>query len=585
MKDSGSDASAAAAERELPLSQKAVKVLGNVCFSAFVLSVLVFTVIAVTYQPPDPWLDSPKAIISKSLAATLPNATFRTDDSVLPTGEDLVPVPPRNDTAADAANDTIPADPTNDTIPADPVNNATAADGASVLLPSLPPPASDCDADAPINCSDPRALVAIRRFNARVFRRSIVFLSYEKPVPGSASGECDAAWRFRNRREKSWRRYRDYRRFRLVPADNCTYEVVSAGKFRSGANAAPKPLPSRRSSSPSSPAQILDAEINDTIPTLGSDSDFRKGKYLYYTRGGDYCKGMNQYLWSFLCALGEAQFLNRTLVMDLNICLASTYNPSGRDEEGKDFRFYFDFEHLKESASLVEESEFLRDWRRWERSSGRKTGGKITVHKVPTYKVTPMQLKKDKSTIIWRQFDGPEPENYWYRVCEGRAAKYIQRPWQAIWKSKHLMNIVSQIAGRMDWDYDAVHVVRGEKARNKELWPNLDADTMPEALVQKLMKVIRQWRNLYIATNEPFYNYFDKLRSHYKVHLLDDYKEMWGNTSQWYNETMVLNNGRPVVFDGYMRVAVDTEVLYRAKNRVETFNNLTRDCKDGINTC
>lgn len=559
----GSAATGTAADREVPLSQKAVKGVGNVCFSVFVLSVLIFTIVSITYQPPDPWFDSPKAIISKSLAATLPNATFRTDDSVLQTGEDLVPLTAADNSTTDIAD-------------------ADDASSAAIVLPSLAP---DCDPDAPLNCSDPRVLAAIQRFNTRIFHRSIIFLSYETPVSGSAPWECDAAWRFRNHREKSWRRYKDYRRFRLAPADNCTYEVVSAGKFRSGVNAAPRPPLRRQSSSRARPSQIADAEINDTIPTLGSESNFRKGKYLYYTRGGDYCKGMNQYLWSFLCALGEAQFLNRTFVMDLNVCLAATYNPSGRDDEGKDFRYYFDFEHLKESAAVVEESEFLRDWQQWDRATSRKASGKITVLKVPTYKVTPMQLKKDPSTIIWRQFDGPEPENYWYRVCEGRSAKYIQRPWKAIWKSKRLMNIVSEIAGQMDWEYDAIHVVRGEKARNKELWPNLDADTSPEALVQKLTKVIHQWRNLYIATNEPFYNYFDKLRSHYKVHLLDDYKEMWGNTSEWYNETMALNNGHPVEFDGYMRVAVDTEVLYRAKNRVETFNNLTRDCKDGINTC
>ncbi|XP_074573760.1 uncharacterized protein LOC141830175 [Curcuma longa] len=538
-------------EKEAPLSQKAVKVVVNVCFASFVLAVLVFTIVAITYQPPDPWLDSPKALIAKSLDAVLLNATFRTDDSVLRTGEDLT--------------------------------FAVAVDNSSSDI-AIPPPAtvastSVCDSDSPINCSDPRALDAIRRFNARIFGRSIVLLSYDAPVTGSTPGECDAAWRFRNRHEKSWRRYRDYRRFRLASAENCSYEVVSAGKFRSGVNAAPKSSPRRWSpSSRAPPAQIRDADINDTIPELGSD--FRRRKYIYYTRGGDYCKGMNQYLWSFLCALGEAQYLNRTFVMDLNICLAATYNPSGRDEEGKDFRYYFDFEHLKKSISLVEESKFLRDWRRWERASS-----KITLRKVPTSKVTPMQLKEDKSTIIWRQFDGPEPENYWYRVCEGRSAKFIQRPWQAIWKSKRLMNIVSEIAGKMDWDYDAVHVVRGDKAMNKELWPNLDADTSPEALVKKLTMVIGKRRNLYIATNEPFYNYFDKLRSHYKVHLLDDYKEMWGNTSEWYNETMALNNGLPVAFDGYMRVAVDTEVLYRAKNSVETFNNLTMDCKDGINTC
>lgn len=539
---------------ESPVGQHLIKVIGNVCFSLFVLSVLVFTVIAVTYQPPDPWLQSSRAITA-ALSATLPNATFHTDDSLLPTGEDLVAVPP----------------------------SPAASVAATPLLNSSSP--TTCDPDAPINCSDPRALDAIRRFNAKVFRRSIIFLSYSTPVPGPSPGECDAAWRFRNRKEKSWRRYRDYRRFRLAPADNCTYEIVSAGKFRSGTNAA-RPLSRAPPLSPARitpAAQIPDSEINDTIPTLGSESDFRKGRYLYYTRGGDYCKGMNHYLWSFLCGLAEARFLNRTFVMDLTICLAATYTPSGRDEEGKDFRYYFDFEHLKESAPVVEEGEFLQDWRRWDRAA--KKGGRISVREVPTYKVTPMQLKRDRSTIVWRQFDGPEPENYWYRVCEGRTAKYIQRPWQAVWKSKHLMNIVTQIAGKMDWDYDAVHVVRGEKARNKDLWPNLDSDTYPDVLVEKLTKVIQPWRNLYIATNEPFYNYFDKLRSHYKVHLLDDYKEMWGNKSEWYNETVTLNGGRPVEFDGYMRVAVDTEVLYRAKMQVETFNNLTRDCKDGINTC
>ncbi|KAL0417421.1 UNVERIFIED_CONTAM: hypothetical protein Sradi_1155600 [Sesamum radiatum] len=108
--------------------------------------------------------------------------------------------------------------------------------------------------------------------------------------------------------------------------------------------------------------------------------------------------------------------------MDLSICLASAYTQSNKDEEGKDFRFYFDFEHLKEVSPIVEEGDFLKDWKRWDKNH--KT--KIPVRKVASYKVTPMQLRKDKSTIMWRQFDAPEPENYWYRVCEGPAAKYIE---------------------------------------------------------------------------------------------------------------------------------------------------------------
>lgn len=540
-----------------PIGQNLIKQISNVCFSVFVFGVIIITVIAITYQPPDPWLQSAPALTN--LFTQVENATFKDDSSVLKTGEDLVLAPALS-----------PSPPAITELAISSLENNLTTN--STLSPAA------CAEDLTlVNCSDPRVLIAIERFNLRLFK-SIVFLQYSTPVNASRPDECDVAWKFRNRKEKSWRKYRDFRRFRIALADDCSYKVVRARGWHSGLNARrPTPHPG----APSRIPKLRDADINDTIPRITSDANFRRAKYLYYSRGGDYCKGMNHFMWSFLCALGEAQFLNRTFVMDLSICLAAQYNPSSKDEEGKDFRFYFDFEHLKEEASIVEEREFLRDWKRWDKTHKRK----IPVRKVASYKTTPMQLKKDRSTIIWRHFDAPEPENYWYRVCEGQAANYIHRPWHALWKSKRLMNIVSEISGRLDWDFDAVHVVRGEKAQNTQLWPHLDADTSPEAIVTKLQGVIQPWRNLYIATNEPFYNYFDKLRSQYKVHLLDDYKELWGNSSDWYNETTALNGGRPVNFDGYMRAEVDTEVFIRAKTRVETFYNLTSDCKDGINTC
>uniref|UniRef100_A0A5B6ZS75 Uncharacterized protein n=1 Tax=Davidia involucrata TaxID=16924 RepID=A0A5B6ZS75_DAVIN len=543
-----------------PIGQNLIKLISNVCFSVFVFSVLVFTVIAITYQPPDPW-ESSRALTG--VFTDVENATFQTDTSVLKTGEDVAVAP-----AVLSAATVVPITEATIEKSEEKITNLTLKSGCEDMLAA--------------NCSDPRVLIAIEKFNLKLFK-SIVFLEYQTPVNGSKPDECDVAWRFRNKKEKSWRKYRDFRRFRIGFGENCTYKVLNARGWHSGINARrPRSRVSATGSGGNAKiAPFRDDEINDTIPVLGSDTTFRKGRYLYYSRGGDYCKGMNHYLWSFLCALGEAQYLNRTFVMDLSICLAASYTQSNKDEEGKDFRYYFDFEHLKEAASIVEEGEFLQDWKKWDKTHKKK----IPVRKVVSHRVTPMQLKKDKSTIIWRQFDAPEPENYWYRVCEGQAAKYVQRPWHALWKSKRLMNIVSEISGSMDWDFDAVHVVRGEKAQNNELWPHLDSDTSPEAIVTKLQGTIQPWRNLYIATNEPFYNYFDKLRSHYKVHLLDDYKELWGNTSEWYNETSLLNGGRPVDFDGYMRVEVDTEVLYRSKTRVETFYNLTKDCKDGINTC
>ncbi|KAE8665106.1 TMV resistance protein N-like [Hibiscus syriacus] len=364
---------------------------------------------------------------------------------------------------------------------------------------------------------------------------SVIKKSEEKMSNLSLKSDCEDVGAEQER--KSWRKYRDFRRFKFGIGESCTYTVVHAGGWHSGINARrPRNTP-MSGGNPKLTPSIRDEEINDTIPTLGSDMNFRKGKYLYYARGGDYCKGMNHYLWTLLCGLGEAMYLNRTFVMlDLSICLSASYNPSNKDEEGKDFRYYFDFEHLKVVASVVEESEFLRAWKKWNRGHKRK----VPVKKVTSYKVTPMQLKaKNKSTIIWRQFDSPEPENYWYRG-------------------------------------------RRHKTKNSgHTWIRVH----PPMLLTKLKEMVQPWTNLYIATNEPFYNYFDKLRSQYKVHLLDDYKELWSNTSEWYNGTTQLNDGKPVEFDGYMRVAVDTEVLYRAKTRVETFYNLTKDCKDGINTC
>ncbi|KAM1254432.1 hypothetical protein TB1_028089 [Malus domestica] len=551
-----------------PIGQNIIKLISNLCFSVFVFSVLIITVIAITYQPPDPWLESAPALTKLFTASE--NATFKNDDSVLKTGEDLPlspVVPPASSgfaitEAVIAKAEAEVSSPTNSTL----------SDGLN------------CEDLERVNCSDPRALIAVERFNLRLFK-NIVFLEYQTPVNGSKEDECDVLWKFRNKKEKSWRKYRDFRRFKLGFGVNCTYKVVHARGWHSGINARGARRISSNGTRGGGNARIAppvrDEQINDTIPSLGSDRNFRRGRYLYYSRGGDYCKGMNQFQWSFLCGLGEAMYLNRTFVMDLSVCLAGSYTASNKDEEEKDFRYYFDYEHLKETASIVDEVEFLQDWKKWDRSHKRK----VPVKKVASHKVTPMQLKKERSTIIWRQFDGPEPENYWYRVCEGQAAKYVQRPWHALWKSKRLMNIVTEISGKMDWEFDAVHVVRGEKAQNKELWPHLDYDTSPDMLLEKVKTMVQPWRNLYIATNEPFYNYFDKLRSQYKVHLLDDYKELWSNTSEWYNETSILNNGRPVDFDGYMRVEVDTEVLYRAKTRVETFYNLTADCKDGINTC
>ncbi|CAM6084661.1 unnamed protein product [Calypogeia fissa] len=542
--------------------QQAVRIASNACFATFVVTVLTFTVIAVTYQPPDPWLQSVRSL---TILLRDHNVTYHRDESVIITAEDA-PSPTTTATLLPGA--------INETFVEEEV--------ISAQLNST----GDCDVNSDVNCSAPGVLFAIERHNLQRFS-SLEFYSYMAPVKGSSDKECDVAWTYRSGKDGSPRLYRDFRRYTLSVLSTCEFQIEGVGDWHSGVNARPK---RRRDDNQDVPTEmtstspdVKSAEAGADLPNDGiveiTEKSFLEGKYLYYERGGDYCKSMSHYMWSLLCGLGEARYLNRTFVMDLEVCLSSSDNPGHKDEKGKDFRFYYDYEHLRESLSIIDQKQFLKDFRLWE--SRRQKVGLRAVE----YTTSSMELQAEQSTVLKRVFDQPEPNNYWFRVCEGDSEKAFSRPWDAIWKSRRIDGIVLAIGGKMGWDYDAVHVVRGAKVDNTALWPNLNKDTSPEAIVRKLDEKIMYGRNVYIATNEVDEHYFDHLRGKWKVFQLEDFKYLWAEDSEWYKETMELNGGVPVEFDGYMRVLVDTEVLYKAKARIETFNDLTNDCKNGVGAC
>ncbi|KAL2454942.1 hypothetical protein Adt_47562 [Abeliophyllum distichum] len=555
------------------LGQNALAMIGNLCFTFFVIGVLIFTIIAATYEPEDQ-LFRPSTKITTFLTSNS-NATFKSDNSVVKTGEDFM-----------ASNQTAFATFINITD----VDNAVVGAETELTFAET----HDCSGkvDDPINCRDPEVFHLLMRAAIEKFK-DMHFYRFGKPVSGNNDSSCHMAWRFRPKEGKAAAFYKDYRSFSIVRSENCTLSVVGIGDYHSGGNARKRKRKGKDKEKDKEGFEkvLVKMEentialpevgetVNDALPVVESEGSFSHGKYLIYSGSGDRCKSMHQYLWSFMCMLGEAQYLNRTLIMDLNICLSKIYTSSGSDEEGKDFRFYFDFEHLKDSASVLDQTQFWSDWSKWQQKDG------LSLHLVEDFRVTPMKLAGVKDTLIMRKFGSVEPDNYWYRVCEGETESVIQRPWHMIWKSRRLLDVASAIASRMNWDFDAVHVERGEKARNKELWPNLDKDTSPEALLATLQDKIEDGRNLYVATNEPDTSFFDPLKDKYSTHFIDEYKDLWDGNSDWYAEMTKLNNGSPVEFDGYMRISVDTEVFLRGKKQIETFNDLTNDCKDGINTC
>ncbi|KAK2647861.1 hypothetical protein Ddye_015350 [Dipteronia dyeriana] len=541
------------------LGQNALALIGNLCFTLFVVGVLVFTIIAATYEPEDP-LFHPSTQITRFFTSTS-NATFTSDDTVARTGEDFVTM---NQTEVGSF------------INLTDVTNLTSEAVENGETPTA------CEVDSPIDCTDPEVFHFLMRKAIEQFKDTH-FYRFGKAVRGDNDSSCDMAWRFRPKEGKTAAFYKDYRRFVIAKSKDCSLSVLSIGDYHTGVKARKrkKKQPGFEKTPPKDDLslQVVGESVNDALPVVLSEKSFSREKYLIYMGGGDRCKSMSHYMWSFLCALGEAQYLNRTLVMDLTICLNSMYSSSNQDEEGKDFRFYFDFEHLKEAASVLDQDQFWSDWNNWHEKN------KMNLHLVEDLQVTPMKLSGVKDSLIMRKFGSVEPDNYWYRVCEGETESVVQRPWHLIWKSRRLMDIMSSISAKLNWDYDSVHIERGEKARNKELWPNLDADTSPEALISTLADKIENGRNVYIATNELDTSFFNPLKDKYSTHFLDEFKDLWDENSEWYSETTRLNKGVPVEFDGYMRVSVDTEVFLRGKKQIDTFNDLTNDCKDGINTC
>ncbi|GAB2211860.1 hypothetical protein Droror1_Dr00025198 [Drosera rotundifolia] len=127
--------------------------------------------------------------------------------------------------------------------------------------------------------------------------------------------------------------------------------------------------------------------------------------------------------------------------------------------------------------------------------------------------------------------------------------------------------------------------VRGEKAKNKDLWPNLNRDTSPDAILSTLKNKVDEGRNLYIETDEGDKSFFDPVKDKYTTHFLVEYNDLWDENSEWYAENNNLNNRAAVEFDGYMRISIDIEVFLRGKKQLETFNDLMSDCRDGLNTC
>ncbi|GJN34718.1 hypothetical protein PR202_gb23408 [Eleusine coracana subsp. coracana] len=347
------------------------------------------------------------------------------------------------------------------------------------------------------------------------------------------------AWRARSDSDSPTKAStKDYRRFAVArDPRTCAYSVLSIGEYHSGPNAR-KP---RRAAT--------NATIAPPPPPALSHDQFARGAYLTYLGGGDRCKPMPHYLRSLRCALAEARYLNRTLVLDLTLCLAASYADAGTGymlEEGKRLAFYIDVEHLHSQVSIMEERQFWADWDRW------GAQGQLGARLIEDARLAPVKFSKARDTLIIRRFGDVEPGNYWYNVCEGDA-KHVLHPLKGVIRwAPSLMCIVDDIISRMQGDFDSVHVGGSS-----------------EDLTQRIEEGVDGGRQVYVAGVGFNSVLVQALKAKISVHYLDEYADLWGTDSKWFLEMRRLNGGVPIEFDGYMREVVDREVFLKGKKKAE----------------
>ncbi|GJP43013.1 hypothetical protein CLOM_g2521 [Closterium sp. NIES-68] len=308
------------------------------------------------------------------------------------------------------------------------------------------------------------------------------------------------------------------------------------------------------------------------------------GRYLFVTGHRDFCAGIRHFHRSLSCRIAEAAVLNRTLVLDMGLCINGLHN------EGKyqvnPIHVYYDLKSLS-AVRFTPLQGFLEEAAKGGGASGggEEEGSLRFPVRVVQGRVRTRRLVGDDDTaLIIRAV------NYGFSACE--FSPFHSKPrhekdypigsnHSAILHRPELLALAGEISQAINGgDYDAVHVRRGDKL-NPKLWPHLDRDTRPPALLKKLPQFVAPGRTLYIATNEQTPGFFNPLRTLYKLYRLEDFLGLWQPGTTWFDTYAEIMGVSEPVFDPYMEVVVDYRVLNSARTVVRTFPNLTSDPEDG----
>eukprot|EP00271_Cylindrocystis_brebissonii_P008623 TRINITY_DN2307_c0_g1_i1.p1 TRINITY_DN2307_c0_g1~~TRINITY_DN2307_c0_g1_i1.p1 ORF type:complete len:413 (-),score=45.92 TRINITY_DN2307_c0_g1_i1:403-1641(-) len=275
---------------------------------------------------------------------------------------------------------------------------------------------------------------------------------------------------------------------------------------------------------------LSDRTSEESSKSRVAESTPTRPSFLYY---GDMideprvkCSGLNHQTSSLRCALEEASLLNRTFVLPDKMCLQARHNEPtglGLPNEGLattvPLASLFDLDALNRSLLGGVVSVSSDEWLQLKSERGHLFAESNASLPYSDLAETP---EFQEAEVIHRNAGDFWLTLCWTRQLDGRP------PFQAPKYALPLYDAAAAMARKMG-DFDFVHVRRGDKVKlthKKTIYPHLDRDTRPAAMLRKLRKWIPKGRIIYLATDETSKGFFDPLLKWYDIRRPVDFLDI-----------------------------------------------------------
>ncbi|VVA34366.1 PREDICTED: calcium [Prunus dulcis] len=326
-------------------------------------------------------------------------------------------------------------------------------------------------------------------------------------------------------------------------------------------------------SSPEGLESVTKSENNDQNDQNGHE------KFLYWGnridcpgRHCESCEGLGHQESSLRCALEEAMFLKRTLVMPSRMCINPIHNKKGilrrsntaNSEEtwaakSCSMDSLYDMDLISDTVPVILDNSKL-----WYQvlTTSMKLGARGVAHVERVSRVDLKENSRFSNLLLINRTASPLS---WFMECKDRNNRSpILLPYSFLpsMAAKNLRNVADKIKALLG-DYDAIHVRRGDKIKTRKdrfgvdrtLHPHLDRDTRPEFILHRIEKWVPPGRTLFIASNERTPEFFSPLTVRYKLAYSSNFSHILD----------------PVIGNNYQLFMVERLIMMGAKKFIRTF--------------